>query len=40
VVVEHAEGGGGAVAAPIARQVMQTFFDLKKGREEATYAKN
>jgi penicillin-binding protein 2 len=40
VVVEHAEGGGGAVAAPIARQVMQTYFDLKKGREEAKYAQN
>ncbi|MFI5397117.1 MAG: penicillin-binding protein 2 [Candidatus Binatia bacterium] len=39
-LVEHAEGGGGAVAAPIARQVMQSYFDLKKAREEATYAQN
>jgi penicillin-binding protein 2 len=39
-LVEHAEGGGGAVAAPIARQVMQTYFDLKKTREEGKYAQN
>ncbi|MBP1687868.1 MAG: mrdA [Deltaproteobacteria bacterium] len=39
-LVEHAEGGGGAVAAPIARQVMQTYFDLKKAREGAKYAQN
>lgn len=40
ILVEHAEGGGGAVAAPIARQVMQTYFDLKKAREEGKYAQN
>ncbi|MFN8625468.1 MAG: penicillin-binding protein 2 [Candidatus Binatia bacterium] len=39
-LVEHAEGGGGAVAAPIARQVMQAYFDLKKAREDAKYAQN
>ena len=39
-LVEHAEGGGGAVAAPIARQVMQAYFDLKKAREAAKYAQN
>ncbi len=39
-LVEHAEGGGGAVAAPIAKQVMQTYFDLKKQREGASYAQN
>jgi len=32
-LVEHAEGGGGAVAAPIAQQVMETFFRLKTERE-------
>ncbi len=39
-LVEHAEGGGGAVAAPIAKQVMQTYFDLKKQREGTGYAQN
>lgn len=39
-LVEHAEGGGGAVAAPIAKQVMQTYFDLKKAREGAKYAQD
>ena len=39
-LVEHAEGGGGAVAAPIAKQVLQTYFDLKKAREGASYAQN
>ncbi len=39
-LVEHAEGGGGAVAAPIARQVMQKFFALKKERESSKYAEN
>lgn len=39
-LVEHAEGGGGAVAAPIARQVMQAYFDLKKAREDERYAQN
>lgn len=39
-LVEHAEAGGGAVAAPIARQVMQTYFDLKKAREGSKYAQN
>jgi penicillin-binding protein 2 len=31
-LVEHAEGGGGAVAAPIAQQVMETFFRLQTER--------
>jgi penicillin-binding protein 2 len=39
-LVEHADGGGGAVAAPIARQVMQAYFDLKKAREDTHYAQN
>ena len=40
VLVEHAEGGGGAVAAPVAHDVMQTYFQLKKDRENAKYAEN
>lgn len=39
-LVEHAEGGGGAVAAPVAHEVMQTYFQLKKDRESAKYAEN
>ncbi len=39
-LVEHAEGGGGAVAAPIAHEVMQTYFRLKKERETAKYAQD
>jgi penicillin-binding protein 2 len=39
-LVEHAEAGGGAVAAPIAKQVLQTYFDLKKARAGASYAQN
>jgi len=39
-LVEHAEGGGGAIAAPITRQVLQTYFDLKKAREEGKYAQD
>jgi len=39
-LVEHAEGGGGAIAAPIAHDVMQTYFRLKKERETSKYAQN
>lgn len=39
-LVEHAEGGGGAIAAPIAKQVMQTYFDLKKQHEGTRYAQD
>ena len=39
-LVEHAEAGGGAVAAPIAHDVMQTYFRLKKERENAKYAQD
>jgi len=40
-LVEHASGGGGgAVAAPIARQVLQTFFRLREEREPKRYAQN
>jgi penicillin-binding protein 2 len=39
-VVEHAEGGGGAVAAPVVRAVIQKFVALKKAREGSKYAAN
>jgi penicillin-binding protein 2 len=39
-LVEHSEGGGGAVAAPIVHDVMQAYFQLKKSRENAKYAAN
>jgi len=37
-LVEHAEGGGGAVAAPVVHDVMQAYFALKKEREGKNYA--
>lgn len=40
VIVEHAEGGGGAVAAPVVRDVIQKYVELKKGRENSKYAEN
>jgi penicillin-binding protein 2 len=39
-LVEHADGGGGAVAAPLAREVMATFFQLQKDREPKQYAQD
>lgn len=39
-LVEHAEGGGGAVAAPIVHDVLQRYFQLKKERENSKYAEN
>ena len=33
VVVEHAGEGGGAVAAPIAREVIAKWFEKKRARE-------
>ena len=39
-IVEHAEGGGGAIAAPVVREVMQRYFDLKKQRESGKYAQD
>jgi penicillin-binding protein 2 len=32
-IVEHADGGGGAIAAPITQKVMEAFFQLKQERE-------
>lgn len=39
-LVEHAPGGGGAVAAPVTQQVLQEFFRLREERELARYAQN
>jgi penicillin-binding protein 2 len=39
-LVEHADGGGGAVAAPVAREVMDRYFQLKQHRENAHYAQD
>ena len=40
VIVEHAEGGGGAIAAPVVRDVIQKYVQLKKERENSKYAEN
>ena len=40
VLVEHADGGGGAVAAPVAHQVLEEFFELQEGRGPVRYAQN
>jgi penicillin-binding protein 2 len=39
-LIEHAPGGGGAVAAPVAKEVLQTFLRLREQRELARYAQN
>ncbi|HUP10214.1 MAG TPA: penicillin-binding protein 2 [Caldimonas sp.] len=39
-VVEHADGGGGAVAAPVVHDVMARYFELKKQHEDRNYAQN
>lgn len=39
-IVEHAEGGGGAVAAPLVREVLREFFALKTEREGRQHAEN
>lgn len=39
-LVEHAPGGGGAVAAPITRQVLETYFRLQAEREAVRLAQN
>jgi penicillin-binding protein 2 len=38
VLVEHADGGGGKIAAPIARDVFAAYFELKQQRLGETYA--
>ena len=39
-LVEHAEGGGGAVAAPATRALLESFFQLRDEREHVRYAEN
>jgi penicillin-binding protein 2 len=39
-VVEHADGGGGAVAAPVVHEVLARYFELKKQHEDGNYAAN
>jgi penicillin-binding protein 2 len=39
-LVEHAPGGGGAVAAPVTKQVLEAFFRLREERAPARYAQN
>jgi penicillin-binding protein 2 len=39
-LVEHADGGGGAVAAPVVHAVMARYFELKKQHEDRNYAQN
>jgi penicillin-binding protein 2 len=39
-LIEHAPGGGGAVAAPMTRNVLEAFFRLREERELAHYAQN
>ncbi len=38
VVVEHAEAGGGKIAAPVAHDILETYFRLKEARQNTTYA--
>ncbi len=40
VLVEHADGGGGKIAAPIAGTVLEEYFRLKENREPVKYAQN
>lgn len=40
VLVEHASGGGGKIAAPVAGEVLAEFFRLKNTREGVRYAQN
>lgn len=39
-IVEHADGGGGQVAAPLVREVLQEYFSLKEQRENRNYAQD
>ncbi len=40
VLVEHADGGGGKIAAPVAAAVLEEFFRLKSERGPVLYAEN
>jgi penicillin-binding protein 2 len=37
-IIEHADGGGGAVAAPLVGEVLAAYFRLREQRERNTYA--
>ena len=39
-LVEHADGGGGAVAAPITQTVLEAYFDSQSKHEPVRYAQN
>ncbi len=39
-LIEHADGGGGAVAAPITKEVLEAFFRLQQEREAVRLAQN
>jgi hypothetical protein len=39
VLVEHADGGGGKIAAPIAATVLKEFFRLEESRGPVKYAR-
>jgi penicillin-binding protein 2 len=39
-LVEHAEGGGGAIAAPIAKEVLKAYFRLQEERGGVRVAQN
>ena len=39
-LVEHADGGGGAVAAPITQTVLEAYFDSQSKHEPMRYAQN
>jgi penicillin-binding protein 2 len=39
-LVEHADGGGGAVAAPITKEVLKTYFQLQDERAGVRVAQN
>jgi penicillin-binding protein 2 len=39
-IVEHADGGGGAIAAPAVRQVLDAYFRTRAERAKASYAQD
>jgi penicillin-binding protein 2 len=39
-LVEHADGGGGAIAAPLTHDVLEAYFRLRDAREETRLAQN
>ncbi len=39
-IIEHADGGGGAIAAPAVHDVLDAYFRLREARGKANYAQN